>query len=264
LIELVGELEQLARTAVLLVACDYDGTIAPIVVKPEEAKPNREAVVALHGLALLPQTHVAVISGRGLRDLSALSGLSESVHLVGSHGSEFDLDFAESLSPEQRALRDKVCAGLQVLTRRSEGLLLEVKPASVAFHCRLAEDRAAQEAIDLVLNGPGRLPGVFVKQGKKVIELSVVPFDKGNALTAIRHRLGASSCLYIGDDASDEDAFATLRGPDIGIKVGEGPTAARCRIADASEAAQILATLLALREAWLKGAEAVPIERHAS
>ena len=93
----VHRLQRIARAPVLLVVSDYDGTVAPIVTDPAAARPLREAVVALRNLAALPQTHVAVVSGRALRDLAAISGLPPEVHLVGSHGSEFDLDFLTSL-----------------------------------------------------------------------------------------------------------------------------------------------------------------------
>ena len=65
----------LAHAPILLVACDYDGTVAPIVNDPMKAIPLRDTSVALRSLAELPQTHVAVISGRALRDLAALSRL---------------------------------------------------------------------------------------------------------------------------------------------------------------------------------------------
>ncbi|MFV1990500.1 MAG: trehalose-phosphatase, partial [Acidimicrobiales bacterium] len=86
--DLQARIVELARTPQLLVACDYDGTIAPLVANPMDALPRRETVAAMRGLAELPQTHVAVISGRSLRDLAALSRLPDEIHLVGSHGSE--------------------------------------------------------------------------------------------------------------------------------------------------------------------------------
>ncbi|MGY9073417.1 MAG: trehalose-phosphatase, partial [Acidimicrobiales bacterium] len=69
--ELLAAVGTLARAPRLLVACDYDGTIAPIVDDPMQAHPRRETVVALRSLADLSQTDVAVVSGRALRDLAA-------------------------------------------------------------------------------------------------------------------------------------------------------------------------------------------------
>src|SRR6187551_1765599 len=95
----------IARVPQLLVTCDYDGTLAPIVEDPSMAAPLPEAVAAIRALASLPQTSVAVISGRALRDLAALSRLPAEVHLVGSHGSEFDVGFVQRLEPDLVELR---------------------------------------------------------------------------------------------------------------------------------------------------------------
>ena len=97
---------QIARTPRLLVACDYDGTLAPIVPDPNEARPLPEAVGALRSLAGLHETTTAVISGRALRDLAVLSRLPAEVNLVGSHGSEFDIGFVHALEPAARGVFD--------------------------------------------------------------------------------------------------------------------------------------------------------------
>jgi trehalose-phosphatase len=97
-----------ARTPRLLVACDYDGTLAPIVADPQRATPVPESVTALRSLAGLPATTTAVISGRALRDLAVLSRLPAEVHLIGSHGSEFDIGFVHDLTPNQKELHEKL------------------------------------------------------------------------------------------------------------------------------------------------------------
>ena len=257
------QLERLARAPILLVATDYDGTLAPIVPNPADAKPDRETMVALRTLASLPQTHVAIISGRALSELAALSEAPDEIHLVGSHGSEFDADFTRSLTPEQGALRARVLEELEKIARTGEGFLVERKPASVAFHFRNVEEEDARRALKEIGAGPASLAGVHIKDGKKVLELCVVETNKGRALETLRQRVGASAVLFLGDDVTDEDAFATLAGPDLGVKVGPGKTAASQRIADTHEAARLLAQLTELRGMWLAGAEAVPIEEHA-
>ncbi len=108
--DLRAALTRIARVPQLLVACDYDGTLAPIVDDPTHAIPLPEAVMAVRSLATLPQTTVAVVSGRALRDLAALSRLPSEVHLVGSHGSEFDVGFVERLTQEKSALRTRLGA----------------------------------------------------------------------------------------------------------------------------------------------------------
>ena len=260
--DLWNKLGELARTPVLLVATDFDGTLSPIADAPQLAKPNREAFVALHALSAMPHTHVAVISGRALRDLAAITSAADDVHLVGSHGSEFEPDFVRTMSEQQIDLRDRIKSTLTDIAATGMGFLVEEKPAAVAFHYRSADKEAAQKAIDRVLNGPAMLPGVYLKRGKKVLELSVVPTDKGKALVSLRHRLGATGAIFIGDDESDEDAFAVLRGPDVSVKVGDGATRAEFTVEGGTDAARVLAQLLHDREEWLQNSQAVPIEEH--
>lgn len=260
---LEAALESLATLPVLLVASDYDGTIAPIVEDPTQARPHRESVVALRALASLPQTHVAVISGRALGDLAKLTGMPDDVHLVGSHGSEFDLDFATSLTSDEAELKQRVRDELLSVAEGSKGFQLEVKPASVAFHYRNADDSAANSAVNEILSGAASWEGVYTKQGKKVVELGVVKTDKGTALSRIRNLVGASAVLFLGDDVTDEDAFKTLHGPDVGVKIGEGESLAAFRVGGPIDVARVLARISELRSAWLAGGKAVPIERHA-
>jgi trehalose 6-phosphate phosphatase len=259
--ELRRALAQLARTPRLLVACDYDGTLAPIVPDPQRAVPLPESVTALRSLAALPATTTAVISGRALRDLAVLSRLPAEVHLVGSHGSEFDIGFVHGLTPAQKELHEKLRIELGALVDGRPGVHLEIKPASIAVHLRQASAEIAQEILSAVIDGPRRWPEVTTTEGKWMIELSAVRCDKGAALDALRHQVGASAAVFLGDDVTDERAFARLTGPDVGIKVGDGHSAADHRILDTSDVARALAFLVEERKLWLFGEDAVPIER---
>jgi trehalose 6-phosphate phosphatase len=256
-------LEAVARVPVLLVATDYDGTLAEIVSDPATAFPVRESIVGLRALATLGSTHAAVISGRSLADLAALSALDGQVMLVGSHGSEFDQDFVRSLTRRQVELRQQVLDEMHRIAARDPAFRIEPKPASVAFHYRGVAEGVAEAAVAELLGGAASWEDVRVKTGKKVLELAVVHTSKGDAIEALRHRVGAGAVVYFGDDVTDEDAFERLQGPDLGIKVGSGDSAAAFRIADPTEVARRLARLACLREQWLAGAGAVPIERHA-
>ncbi|MFB9906131.1 trehalose-phosphatase [Allokutzneria oryzae] len=259
--ELRRALVQLARTPRLLIACDYDGTMAPIVADPEQARPLPESVNALRSLATLSSTTVAVISGRALRDLATLSRLPSEVHLVGSHGSEFDVGFVHALDATARTLLTKIKNELEQLIDGAEGVHLELKPASVAVHVRRAEAETGERVFDAVRRGPCTWDGVQVTEGKAVIELAVVQTDKGHALDVLRHQVGATAAVFLGDDVTDEKAFARLTGPDLGIKVGDGETLAAHKIADTTDVAKALAFLVEERRTWLYGEQAVPIER---
>jgi trehalose 6-phosphate phosphatase len=260
-VELRRALVQLARTPRLLVACDYDGTLAPIVQDPEQARPSIESVGALRLLAGLHETTAAVISGRALRDLAALSRLPSEVHLVGSHGSEFDVGFVHALDTGARELHRRVLDALEQIVAHVDGALLEVKPASVAVHVRRVPREIAELILETVRCGPASWGGVQVTEGKAVIELAVVQTDKGHALDVLRHQVGATAAVFIGDDVTDEKAFARLTGPDLGIHVGPGDTLAGYTIGDTLDVATVLAFLLEERRTWLYGEQAPPIER---
>src|SRR5438034_4573709 len=189
---------RVARVPILLVACDYDGTLAPIVDDPNRAMPLPEAVAAVRALAALPQTTVAVISGRALRDLAALSRLPSEVHLVGSHGSEFDVGFVDALAPEAQQLRAELVETLTALVRRRAGVRLEVKPASVAVHVRAADPELAKIVLESIRTGPATWPGINVTHGKEVVELAVIATHKGMAVDALRTQLSASAVVFIG------------------------------------------------------------------
>ncbi|MGI9622671.1 MAG: trehalose-phosphatase [Acidimicrobiales bacterium] len=261
--DLRSNLQRLARTPTLLVACDYDGTLAPIVDNPDLAQPRLESVAALRSLADFPDTHVAVVSGRSLRDLAALSRLPSEIHLVGSHGSEFDAGFIRGLDEEQIELRRQITKELEDIAESAgPDFRIEKKPASVAFHYRNADPDDAEKAVKAILEGAAKLSGVQVKTGKMVIELAVVPTNKGTAIDTLRRQVAADAVLFVGDDVTDEDAFASLSGPDLGIKVGEGDTRAHLRIPNTEATAQMLALLCELRRSWMEGAEAPSIEEH--
>ncbi|MCR6481533.1 trehalose-phosphatase [Amycolatopsis sp. OK19-0408] len=259
--ELRRAIVQIARTPRLLVACDYDGTLAPITLNPDEARPLPESVGALRSLAGLHETTTAVISGRALRDLATLSRLPSEVNLVGSHGSEFDIGFIHALDEKARELHRRLESELEQLVLDVPGVSLEVKPASIAVHVRRAEHEAGRRVLAAVHNGPSTWEGVSTTDGKEVVELAVVQTDKGHALDILRHQVGATAAIFLGDDVTDEKAFARLSGPDLGIKVGDGETLAGFRVPDTVDVALVLAFMLEERRNWLYGESAPPIER---
>ena len=252
-LELMNKLRSLAQTPILLVATDYDGTLAPIVDDPLQARPLRESSVALRSLAVLANTHVSIISGRALRDLAALSRFPEEIHLVGSHGSEFDIGFVENLTSENLQQLDSIQSGFEAIAKQHEGVFLEIKPASVALHYRRCASDIHEEVAAQAQAVLDDISGVQLKLGKLVVEALVVQHNKGTALDRLRHRLAAEAVLFLGDDTTDEEAFARLTGPDVGIKVGDGDTLAQFRVADPEEVAEVLGFLSEEREKWVQG-----------
>jgi trehalose-phosphatase len=244
---LLDALSRVARVARLLVASDYDGTLSPIVEDPARAVPQPGAVAALAALAALPDTEVAVVSGRGRRDLAVVAGLPPEVHLVGSHGAELGADLAGHLPAELADLRARIRAALAALTAGRDGVRLEDKPASVTVHTRTAPRDVAAEVIAAVHAGPAAWPGVHAMAGKEVIELSVLAPDKGAAVETLRERYAADAVVFLGDDVTDETVLIGLRAGDVGIKVGPGPSGASYRVSDPAAAVDVLDRLRAGR-----------------
>lgn len=236
----------LAAVPRLLVALDFDGVLAPIVDVPSDARPLPAAASAIGSLATLPDTTIVLVSGRGLADLAAVSGFGTPIRLVGSHGGEFD-DGAAVLDDSQRARLDTLTTALEDLVDGEAGVALEHKPAGVAVHVRNAPPDVATRVLDAVRIGPATAPGVEATPGKAVLDLTVLQVNKGLALDMLRERTTADAVLFAGDDITDETAFARLRPGDVGVKVGDGDTAATHRVPGPPEIAALLELLLAAR-----------------
>ena len=94
--------------------------------------------------------------------------------------------------------------------------------------------------------GPAAAPGIVSTPGKEVLDLAVTDMNKGIALDRMR---GDAAVFFAGDDVTDESAFARLRPGDVGVKVGDGDTAAAHRVPDPAALAELLGKLLAARRA---------------
>lgn len=246
--DLDAALTELAAVPRLLIALDFDGVLAPIVPVPSDARPLPGSAAAVDALAALPDTTVAMVSGRGLADLAAVSGFRSPVRMVGSHGFEFD-DGPVPLDDEQRARLETLTAELHELADGEPGVALEAKPAGMAVHVRNAAPEVGERVLAAVRNGPAARPGIEATPGKAVLDLAVLQVSKGSAIETLRERLGADGVFFAGDDVTDETGFAALRPGDVGVKVGDGETAAEHRVADPEAMTQVLQQLLAARTA---------------
>ena len=251
---LQGAIQQIAQVPYLLVCIDFDGTLAPIVEDPAQARALPESVNALLTLAGLPDTTAAVVSGRALRDLAELSGLPPQVQLVGSHGSEFEAGFVAALDDAASQRRRDLLVAVRTVVKGIPGVLLEEKPTGVAVHVRRATRPDAAAVLASLRRGPALLDGIFATEGHEVLELSVVQSDKGHAIDLLRERSGASAAIFVGDDVTDERAFVRLTDSDVGVKVGAGDTAAAYRVSAPDQVALLLALLAQERTTWLTGA----------
>lgn len=246
-----SHLDRLARTPVLLVAADFDGTLAPIVERPDLAQADASSVAALKALAATPRTHVAIISGRSLADLARHIPDAGGIHLIGSHGAEAAMHLPLTSTPAALASLAKSHRYMRRLASQTPGSLVEKKPAGCAFHYRNADEAAAALALVKLAEKAKQWPKLYIRHGKKVFEVSTVQADKGHALASLRRHVRATAVLYVGDDITDEDVFQKLSRHDVSAKVGEGPTSAGYRLADTRAVSRMLKGILRRRKAHL-------------
>lgn len=249
-------LTALASTPRLLVALDFDGTLAPLVERAEDARALPASAAAVRELAGLPGTTTALISGRALDSLRAVADPSPDTMLIGSHGAETwtGPDGAPlGLTPEQADLRERAVGIVERIVEAHEGTWTEFKPAGVVLHTRSAADDVAEAAVAAARAGLAYLEGLSVTDGKRVLEISVVKADKGQGLALLREATGATAVLFAGDDVTDEDAQRTLGPDDIGIRIGPGETAASFTVAAPEDFADVLHELVALRRSGAPG-----------
>ncbi|TFB86554.1 MULTISPECIES: bifunctional alpha,alpha-trehalose-phosphate synthase (UDP-forming)/trehalose-phosphatase [Cryobacterium] len=244
-------LQSLAGAENVLIALDFDGTLAPHVDHPEDARAITGTREAVQALLDLPGVRVAFVSGRALVSLQHVAQPQSSVLLTGSHGIEVQLDTPEielNLVSSELEQLDTLARVLTSISGSIAGTTIERKPAGLALHTRLATEKdgqtAQREAREQLTD---QLPGLTVREGKNVLEFSVRSSTKGDALEKLREYTGADRVFYAGDDVTDEDAFAALRDDDLGLKIGQGATLAGYRVRSPKEVTQVLVRIAALR-----------------
>ncbi len=216
----------------LLLGLDVDGVLAPLVDHADDSVLLDGMGDAVSSVAARAHVHVAVVSGRSLAGLAQF-GFGDDVDMIGSHGMETR---DRAMQPLDEAERERL-AVLDALTveaveRAGDGAWVERKPASVVLHVRGAQVELGREAIDDLRSRAERIDGAAVKAGSNVLELFARHGDKGTALVALGAELDAATTVFVGDDVTDEDAFASLSPTDVAIKVGDADTIAPYRLRD--------------------------------
>jgi trehalose 6-phosphate phosphatase len=232
----------------LLLCLDFDGTLAPIVPDPADARMPGETRAALGQLISLPGATVAIVSGRAAEDLQTRVGMN--VILAGNHGLEIidsNTCWRHPAAAGLQPVLHEICGELVARVAKIPGALVEDKGLTASLHYR----NVASADVPLILEVLNTVvapheDSFFVRNGKKIFEiLPKVPWDKGSAVLRILECLrktcrGEIAVCYIGDDTTDEYAFRQL--PDtITVRVGENcPTAARFGVRDPVQVAQFL------------------------
>ncbi len=187
---------------------DFDGVLAPIVERPEDAMPPPETRAELERL-VGRYALVAVISGRASEDVRARLAV-DGVVCVGSHGLE--------LEPQADRWRRTLAAfAADAPWPQSE---VEVKGLAVAFHFRgRADEQEAVRELDAIAES-AREKGLVARYGRKILEvLPPVGSHKGTAVRRLLEEHGLRRALAAGDDTTDIDSFAALDGLEVAVRV---------------------------------------------
>lgn len=233
------------RPAVFL---DYDGTLTPIVDRPELAIMTPEMRDTVRTLATVCVT--AIVSGRGLADVAALVKLEELIY-SGNHGFEISTPGTSHVHNEKgRPFMEAVAAISQHIEGKIAdigGSIVENKTYSLSVHYRLVAPERVPEIEDIVDAALSDYPNLHKRHGKKVFEIRPkIDWDKGKAVLLLLQTLALDGPevvpIYIGDDITDEDAFRALKGRGIGVLVGneERESAADYTLHDTDETQRFL------------------------
>jgi len=252
--------QQLKDARHILLLTDYDGTLTPIVERPELASLSKEMRQLLQALAHQRRFTVGIISGRALVDLMNKVNIGGIIY-AGNHGLEIKgmgVSFVNPLAEEMRPILRIVHHVLRRTLGTIRGVLVEDKGLTLSVHYRLVDKGKTKEVkskFERTVGGIQALDKVRITSGKKVYEIRpAVDWDKGKAVKLLMKKFGKGGRqsgllpIYLGDDLTDEDGFRVIEkyGRGISVFVGDAKqdTTARYFLKSPTEIAQFLSLLL--------------------
>lgn len=216
---------ELARASSRLLLLDFDGTLAPFAARPEEARPYRGTAALLDDIMQLPGNRVVIVTGRDLRDGTPLLQLRRQPEVWGAHGWQRWLppQRVTEYEPPAAAKERLLVAAARVQRLTHWGARVERKTGSVAVHWRGLEPLAAEavrEALRPAWSGLARSAHLQLMEFDGGLELRARLRHKGTVVRRLLNECGSRiAAAYLGDDHTDEDAFAALRGRGLGVLV---------------------------------------------
>jgi len=250
------EIQKIIQNRKPVLFLDYDGTLTPIVKRPEDALISDPMKSVLKKCAA--KFKVAVVSGRDMDDLKSKVQVDELI-FAGSHGFRIsgpdglykEHEKADVILPRLSDIEEKL---YQIFPQIDKGIQIDRKRYAVAVHYRNAsEDNipVIKQKVDEILK---ENPDFKKGEGKKILEIKPnVDWHKGKAVLWIMKKLGVDDTskfvpIYIGDDVTDEDAFRSISEFGVGILVGTHgqETAARYKLDDVPDVQSFLNRLAGL------------------
>lgn len=239
----IAQIKEVIRDKNVAFFLDYDGTLTPIVAKPELAVLDQDTRTCLQQLS--QQYFVAVISGRALNDVRNLVAIN-TIYYAGNHGLEVagphSYQIKHELKPDFINLLNTVYQELVTKLHNIKNVIIENKLYSLSIHYRLVEShyiKQIEKTIDAIIS---QHPKLIKRHGKKVFEIRPrLAWNKGKVIFYLMQQLHMSldtiMPIYIGDDVTDEDAFRALKNKGISILVARHfrETAADYNLIDTQE-----------------------------
>jgi trehalose 6-phosphate phosphatase len=246
----------------ILLLSDYDGTLTPIVSRPEEALLSPRVEEKLHTLSRKPAYTVGIISGRSMKDLKSMVSI-DGVYYAGNHGLEIEgphLRYINESAQADQSLMKKLAGEMSLALEHISGVIIEDKGLGLSVHYRLVSPEDEYTVVDTFRRITRHLMDrgeIRVTSGKKVYEVRPpIDWHKGKAVEAIVREIKAALDLdnlltiYLGDDVTDEDAFKVLQRPNgwsIFIGSDNPLSTADYYLDSTSEVEELLSRLIALK-----------------
>ena len=200
---------------------DLDGTLAPIVARPQDVRPDARRTRLLDGLKARLGGRLAVVTGRTLADVDRI--LESRITCVAAvHGLVHRDCEGRLLEPAPHPAMGRVTQALREFATRDAGLIVEDKGASVALHYRLARTRAGEARV--IANRLAAETGLALQEGDMVEELRTPGPSKGDSVRTFMAtpRFAGAQPVFVGDDVTDEHGFAEVaRLGGFGVLVGQ-------------------------------------------
>ena len=247
---LSGIIEKFRESSRRCILLDYDGTLSPIQKLPSMASPSVELLQLLVDLSRDESNDIIIISGRDADTLEKWLGHLP-VNLVAEHGAMIRYKNGSwqqqgNTSPEWK---DSIKPILQLFVTRCAGSFVEEKKNTLAWHYRntqrdlgfIRSRELRNTLLQLTTNTP-----LQVIDGNKVLEVRIIGVDKGSTAQNMLNHLQPDFAICLGDDATDEDMFRSLRDKAITIKIGTGTTSAQFSLASQQHVLPLLRKFVSL------------------
>lgn len=231
LFKFIDKIKEKVKTKRILFFLDYDGTLTPIVERPDKAVISKETKELLRSLVKSPKFKLAIISGRALKDVKRKVSIDGIIY-VGNHGLEIEgpkIKFESPISERSKGLIKQIKEDLNKKLSAIKGVFVENKGLTLSLHYRLVDKEDISKVKDIfekITKAYLIRNRIRTSSGKKVLEVRPpVSWNKGKVCLWLLARQKSIHKdvmpIYIGDDVTDEDAFKAVRNRGLSIFVGK-------------------------------------------